>query len=183
MDYYKIVNVNAPIPVKTTTPPIYGTRTNIKMTYSDILKCLCRRATIHQVLSDGSTVQLTTKNFRYDFEADLQAKKAKDADKTEEKVVVKDTKEDPHVGEYTKADKYKVNATNPEDLPSEEPKDEEEQPTGSIDDVDMLTDIDDDDNSDASEPEETSTVVEEETVVETVPTKKQTRTRKKNSKK
>lgn len=180
MDYFKIVNVNAPIPVKTTTPPIYGTRSNIKMTYSDILKCLCRRATIHQVLSDGSTVQLTTKNFRYDFEADLQAKKA--GAKTEEKAIVKDTKEEPHVGEYTKADKYKSVATNPEDLP-EESKVEEEQPTGSIDDIDMLSAIDDDDNSDAGEPEEASTVVEEEKSVETVPTKKQTRTRKKNSKK
>lgn len=181
MDYYKIVNVNAPIPVKTTTPPIYGIRMNIKMTYSDILKCLCRRAIIHQVLSDGSTVQLTTKNFRYDFEADLQAKKAKT--EPEEKVVVKDAKEKPHVGEYTKADKYRVNATNPENLPNEESNDDDEQPTGSIDDVDMLNDIDDDDNSDADEPEETSTIVTEESTVKEVPTKKQTKTRKKNSKK
>lgn len=178
MDYFKIVNVNAPIPVKTTIPPIYGVRTGIKMTYSDILKCLCRRATIYQVLSDGSTVQLTTKNFRYDFEADLQAKKAAEA--VVEKPVEKDPKEEPHIGTYSKADKYK--AAQSEEA-QETPVADDEQPTGSIDDIDMLSDIDDEDHSDADEPEEPSAEVEEPEHVKEVPTKKQTKTRKKNSSK
>ena len=179
MDYFKIVNVNAPIPVKTTIPPIYGVRTGIKMTYSDILKCLCRRATIYQVLSDGSTVQLTTKNFRYDFEADLQAKKAAEA--AVEKPVEKDPKEEPHIGTYSKADKYKA-VSQSEDA-QETPVADDEQPTGSIDDIDMLSDIDDEDHSDADEPEEPSAEVKEQEPVKKVPTKKQTNTRKKNSSK
>jgi len=83
----KIVNIKATIPVRDVTPPISGTRTNIKMTLSDILKCLCRRAIVEQVLSDGSTVRLTTKNFRDDFEAKLQediAKKVEAEKKAEE---------------------------------------------------------------------------------------------------
>lgn len=180
MDYFKIVNVNAPIPVKTTIPPIYGVRTGIKMTYSDILKCLCRRATIHQVLSDGSTVQLTTKNFRHDFEADLQAKKAAEA--VIEKPAEKDPKEEPHIGTYSKADKYKV-AIQSEDAQETPVADDGEQSTGSIDDVDMLSNIDDEDHSDADEPEEPSAETEEEEPVKEVPTKKQTKTRKKNSSK
>ena len=181
MDYFKIVNVNAPIPVKTTTPPIYGVRTGIKMTYSDILKCLCRRATIHQVLSDGSTVQLTTKNFRYDFEADLQAKKA--AEVVAEKPIEKDPKEEPHIGTYSKADKYKTAVQTEDTQETPVVADDDEQPTGSIDDIDMLSHIDDDDHSDADEPEEPSAEIEEEEPVKEVPTKKQTKTRKKNSSK
>lgn len=71
----KTVNIKANIPVKNVTPPIYGVREGIKMTPSDILKCLCKRAIIDEVLSDGSTVRLTTKNFRDDFEGQLQASK------------------------------------------------------------------------------------------------------------
>ena len=70
----KTVNIKANIPVRDVTPPVYGVREGIKMTASDILKCLCKRAIVDQVLSDGSTVRLTTKNFREDFEGQLQAK-------------------------------------------------------------------------------------------------------------
>lgn len=185
MDYFKIVNVNAPIPVKTTTPPIHGSLKNVKMTYSDILKCLCRRATVHQVLSDGSLVQLTTKNFRYDFEADLQKRKVIKA----EIIAEKDPKEIEKTCEYTKADKYK-----PVDEPAAEGAEnvlveEETVETGSIDEVEMLADIDEEDHSDAEEPEEPS-AVEEETVEEAAETKTSsanpktaTKTKKKNSSK
>lgn len=70
----KTVNIKANIPVRDVTPPIYGVRNGIKMTLGDILKCLCKRAIIDEVLSDGSTVRLNTKNFRLDFEAELQKK-------------------------------------------------------------------------------------------------------------
>lgn len=62
----KTVNVNATIPIRNITPPMYGKYTNIKMTVSDILKCLCRRAIVEEVLSDGTTVRLNMKNFRDD---------------------------------------------------------------------------------------------------------------------
>lgn len=62
----KTVNVNATIPIRDITPPMRGVYTNIKMTISDILKCLCRRAIVEEVLADGTTVRLTMKNFRDD---------------------------------------------------------------------------------------------------------------------
>lgn len=62
----KTVNVNATIPIRNITPPMYGKYTNIRMTVSDILKCLCRRAIVEEVLSDGTTVRLNMKNFRDD---------------------------------------------------------------------------------------------------------------------
>lgn len=73
----KTVNIKANIPIKNVTPPIYGVREGIKMTPSDILKCLCKRAIVDEVLSDGSTVRLTTKNFHEDFEGKLQEAKQK----------------------------------------------------------------------------------------------------------
>ena len=78
----KTVNIKANIPVRNVTPPIYGVRLNVKMTLSDILKCLCKRAIIEEVLPDGSTVRLTTKNFREDFVGQYNASIAK---KKEEK--------------------------------------------------------------------------------------------------
>ena len=80
----KIVNIKATIPIRDTTPPIYGVKTNVKMTHSDILKCLCRRAIVEEVLPDGSTVRLTTKNFRDDFAS--TAKVSNDVKKSEPKM-------------------------------------------------------------------------------------------------
>lgn len=71
----KIVNIKATIPIRDTTPPIYGVKTNVKMTHSDILKCLCRRAIVEEVLPDGSTIRLTTKNFRDDFSSAVKPAK------------------------------------------------------------------------------------------------------------
>lgn len=59
----KTVNINARIPVKSVTPPIYGVVKNVKMSSGDILKCLIRRAIVDEVLDDGSTVRLTMKNY------------------------------------------------------------------------------------------------------------------------
>ena len=78
----KKVNIIANIPIKTVTPPIYGVKKGITMTISDIMKCLTRRAIVEQVLSDGSTVRLNDKNFRYDFEAELQERKKNEAPPT-----------------------------------------------------------------------------------------------------
>lgn len=82
----KTVNIKADIPIKNVDPPIYGVHKGIKMNPSNILKCLCRRAIIEEVLSDGSTVRLTTKNFREDFEGQLQARLAAEKAAAEEEV-------------------------------------------------------------------------------------------------
>lgn len=85
----KVVNINATIPIVNVTPQLYGYREGIKMTLSDILKCLMRRAIIHEVMPDGSTIRLTLKNFRDDNRALLKAEKEK---KTEEQPKVEETK-------------------------------------------------------------------------------------------
>lgn len=82
----KTVNIKADIPIKNVDPPIYGVHKGIKMNPSNILKCLCRRAIIEEVLSDGSTVRLTTKNFREDFEGQLQARLAAEKAAAEEEI-------------------------------------------------------------------------------------------------
>ena len=70
----KVVNINATIPIVNVTPQLYGYRENVKMTISDILKCLMRRAIIHEVMPDGSTIRLDLKNFRDDNRAKMAPK-------------------------------------------------------------------------------------------------------------
>ena len=59
----KRVNVNAPIPIRTVTPYIYGRLENVSMSPSTILKCLIGRATVHEILSDGTLLKLNEKNY------------------------------------------------------------------------------------------------------------------------
>lgn len=59
----KKVNVYAPIPIRTVTPPIHGRLNGVAMTPANILKCLIGRATVHEVLSDGSLLRLNNKNY------------------------------------------------------------------------------------------------------------------------
>lgn len=69
----KRVNIKAPIAIRNITPPIYGTCNNIIMTSGDILKCLCKRAQVEEILPDGSTVKITMKNYYTDNGAGLNA--------------------------------------------------------------------------------------------------------------
>lgn len=141
----KIVNINARIPVKTVSPPIYGVKNGIEMSISDILKCLTRRAIIHQVLSDGSTIQLTTKNFREDYEGQLQ-QKLRLAKKTAQN---KETITEPTIV-----------APGPDVEPIVEVHIENEpEPTGNIDDLNLVDDIDDDDDDNSEEPEEAGNAI------------------------
>ena len=127
----KTVNIKANIPVRDVTPPVYGVREGIKMTASDILKCLCKRAIVDQVLSDGSTVRLTTKNFREDFEGQLQAKLA-----AEREAIMSG-----------------------------------ENITGSLEGIDLLSEIDHDpDEGNHNEPEEAGNVVNEDGSIGIEPT-------------
>ena len=59
----KKVNVIAQIPVRNVYPPIYGTYKGIPMSPANILKCLMHKAIVEEVLEDGSTVRLNTKNY------------------------------------------------------------------------------------------------------------------------
>ena len=69
----KRVNINAKVPVRDIKPPIYGTLNNIVMSTGNILKCLCKRAIVDEILPDGSTVRLTMKNYYTDNGAGLTA--------------------------------------------------------------------------------------------------------------
>lgn len=62
----KRVNIYAPITIYNITPPIHGSLNNVVMTCGDILKCLCRRAIVHEILPDGSLIRLTMKNYYTD---------------------------------------------------------------------------------------------------------------------
>ena len=62
----KKVNIRASVPIKDFRPPIYGTCNGIEMTTGDILKCLCKRAIVDEVLPDGSTIRLDLKNYYTD---------------------------------------------------------------------------------------------------------------------
>lgn len=70
----KLVNIKAPIAIRTITPPIYGTCNNVIMTTGDILKCICKRAIVEEILPDGSTIRLNTRNYYTDNGAGLDAK-------------------------------------------------------------------------------------------------------------
>jgi hypothetical protein len=59
----KKVNIYAPLPIRTVTPMIYGRLNNVCMSPANILKCLVGRATVHEVLSDGSLLKLNEKNY------------------------------------------------------------------------------------------------------------------------
>lgn len=69
----KRVNINAPIAIRNITPPIYGVCKNVIMSTGDILKCLCKRAIVDEILPDGSTVRLNMRNYYTDNGAGLDA--------------------------------------------------------------------------------------------------------------
>lgn len=69
----KYVNVRTRIAVRNTNPPICGSYTGV-MTTGDILKCLCKRAKVEEVLPDGKTVLLNMSNYYTDNGAGLDAR-------------------------------------------------------------------------------------------------------------
>lgn len=71
----KIVNIRTRVAVRNVNPPICGTVKGIVMTTGDILKCLCKRAQVEEVLPNGTTVKLNMSNYYTDNGAGLDAKK------------------------------------------------------------------------------------------------------------
>lgn len=67
----KRVNIKTTIPVRNITPPLSGTCKDIIMTTGDILKCLCKRAVVEEILPDGSTIKLNMHNYYTDNGAGL----------------------------------------------------------------------------------------------------------------
>lgn len=71
----KIVNIRTRVAVRNVNPLISGTAKGIVMTTGDILKCLCKRAQVEEVMPDGRTVKLNMSNYYTDNGAGLDAKK------------------------------------------------------------------------------------------------------------
>ena len=82
----KRVNVYAQVAVRNVTPPIHGTCKDIIMTTGDILKCLCKRARVEEIMPDGKIVRLNMRNYYTDNGAGLDASKSvtKEVKKVEE---------------------------------------------------------------------------------------------------
>lgn len=59
----KNVKIHAPIAIKTVKPTIYGDIDKISMSPATILKCLIGRATVWEILSDGSLLKLNNHNY------------------------------------------------------------------------------------------------------------------------
>ena len=70
----KRVNIDARFPVRSISPVIHGVKKDTIMTSSDILKCLCRRARVEEILPNGTTVLLNMNNYYTDNGAGLDAR-------------------------------------------------------------------------------------------------------------
>ena len=68
----KYVRVRTQVAVRNVNPPICGTYEGI-MTTGDILKCICKRAIVHEILPDGKTVRLNMSNYYIDNGVGLNA--------------------------------------------------------------------------------------------------------------
>lgn len=68
----KYVRIKTQVAVRNVNPPICGTYEGI-MTTGDILKCICKRAIVHEILPDGKTVRLNMSNYYIDNGAGLNA--------------------------------------------------------------------------------------------------------------
>lgn len=119
----KRVNIDARFPVRSISPVIHGVKKDTIMTSSDILKCLCRRARVEEILPNGTTVLLNMNNYYTDNGAGLDA---------EHTVVKKDNHAVPHaivdeqppVHEEYSVDDSIVENTNIENSTTEEIVDE-----------------------------------------------------------
>lgn len=202
----KTVNIKAIIPIRDTTPPIYGVKKNVVMTFSDILKCLCRRAIVEEILPNGETVRLTTKNFRNDFQAEYQnSLKQKEIDEEEAKkartgsiedvdllsAISEDSDEDLHnepeepaneinTRNFVDGSSMSVVGVEPTHVDPEDNAEEVASPVEVVDDKAGNSDFVDDDVDDIVEVEKTE---EAEPTITTVVPPKDTSIKKKNSSK
>lgn len=117
----KRVNVRTTVAVRNINPPIYGTCNNIIMTTGDILKCLCRRAQVEEILPDGSIVKLNMSNYFTDNGAGLSASAAeKKPVKAVEQPIVEETPVEESAVEDVINEEEVVEDTVVEETPVEE---------------------------------------------------------------
>lgn len=164
----KRVNVRANVAVRNINPPIHGTCNDIIMTTGDILKCLCKRAHVEEILPNGTTVTLNMKNYFTDNGAGLFVKKEKQQHVEVKKPEPEKADKAPEVPEtpvVETADEKK------EEKPEESvtpPAESETKPDDSESAVDESTE--DDENKEDKSNEEAAGVSEEKKDEEEIPT-------------
>lgn len=62
----KLVNITSKVAIRTVTPKICGTHKNVLMSVGDILRCICMRARVEEILPDGTTIILDSNNYNKD---------------------------------------------------------------------------------------------------------------------
>lgn len=143
----KKVNITAPIPIRTVFPNIYGKVDGVMMTPSNILKCLIARATVYEVLSDGSLCKLNYNNYNKVNKPLIRSTKPK------EKVQKLVTKAGSAI-DVTEVRRSKV-IKAPKELTSKDDKDYKENSTNtSINVEDMIDTLKDDTGKKVESPKE-----------------------------
>ncbi|MCM1236083.1 MAG: hypothetical protein NC489_38855 [Ruminococcus flavefaciens] len=126
----KRVNIRTTVAVRTTNPPICGTKKNTIMSTSDILKCLCRRAVVEEILPNGSTIRLNMSNYNRDNGAGLDAYHPVKVEEPVQAPAVNNP--EPVKAPEIKEEEVNANVTSMADLfqpePTEEPVVEEPTP-------------------------------------------------------
>ena len=115
--FTKVVNVKADIPLRDFKPPIHGTCKNVTMTTGQILRCLCKRAIVDEVLPDGSTIRLNMSNYYLDNSSSVTTKTEVPAAEPEAKTQVVETR--PDVNEEPEAVTEEVPEVVAEELPED----------------------------------------------------------------
>ena len=85
----KLVNITSKVAIRTVTPKICGTHKNVLMSVGDILRCICMRAHVEEILPDGTTIVLNSNNYRNTNSSktiDLDSSNANTYEKIEEKL-------------------------------------------------------------------------------------------------
>lgn len=59
----KLVNIEAKSPVRTITPPLMGKHYRVELSYGEILKCICARAIVDEILPNGKLLRLDLANY------------------------------------------------------------------------------------------------------------------------
>lgn len=142
----KKVNITAPIPIRTVFPNIYGKVDGVMMTPSNILKCLIARATVYEVLSDGSLCKLNYNNYNKVNKPLIRSTKPK------EKVQKLVTKAGSAI-DVTEVRRSKV-IKAPKELTSKDDKDHKENSTNTSNVEDMVDTIKDDTGKKVELPKE-----------------------------
>jgi hypothetical protein len=137
----KLVNIYPSVPVISTNPPIRSIIRNVKKPVEQIRACIMARATVEEILNDGSIIRLDLTN----YDKDNQPKTIKAPEPT--KVV------EIKAAESVKAEsKVEIKEPTKEEPVVEEPKQEAvEEESAEIEEMEVLEDTSTDDAAESSE--------------------------------